>query len=273
MLSVNILALTMIGGLGGLWARHLNRHAFWGLLLPLHLGFAFSLCMDLTEILQMCLALAALLAWTQRRFWPAGLLLALSVLTKETSLLFAVAGVLVYCWERLRHIEPQQRTTAPVVFVLPLAAYVSWQIVLRQIWGQWPLLAGEHNLGVPFGGVMHLIASLLQSVDSDRASFSLVVLIEIWTVFILAVAAARRLPEMPLPRPLLVAWALYALLAACLSYVVMSADVNFQRGLSELIVLCFIFLLAHSTARLRWSILVLQIALVTMRIYIVSVSG
>lgn len=93
MLGVNILALTAIGWLGVLWAMHLGRHAGWGLLLPLHLGFAYSMCLDLTEILQMCLALAALLLWTQRRFWPAGVFLALSVLAKETTLLFAVAGV------------------------------------------------------------------------------------------------------------------------------------------------------------------------------------
>lgn len=123
MIGVNILALTAIGWLGGLWAMHLGRHAGWGLLLPLHVGFAYSMCLDLTEILQMCLALAALLLWTQRRFWPAGVLLALSVLTKETTLLFAVAGVLVYGWERFQRIEPEQRTTEPIVFVLPLAAY------------------------------------------------------------------------------------------------------------------------------------------------------
>lgn len=272
MLSVNIVALTMIGALGGLWARRLNRHAFWGLLLPLHLGFAFSLCMDLTEILQMCLALAALLAWTQRRFWPAGLLLALSVLTKETSLLFAVAGVLVYGWERFRRIEAGQRTTAPVVFVLPLVAYVSWQIVLRQIWGQWPLLAGEHNLGLPFVGAARSIAQTLQSRDSSNAGLSLLTLIEVWVILMLTATAAMQLRTTPLQRPIVVSWALYALLGACLSRVVLSVDANFQRGLSELIVLCFILILARSTARLRWSVLCLQIALVAMRIYIVSVS-
>lgn len=273
LLAVNIAALTLIGWLGGLWAVFLKRHAGWGLLLPMHMGFAFTLCMDLTEILQMSLAVAALYLWSQRRFRATGFLLMLSVLTKETSLLFAVAGAMVYFEERFRRITPEQRTTSPIVFVLPFCAYVAWQSVMRQVWGQWPLLAGEHNLGLPFVGLMQLVTRTLLAAKGDRIGFSILTLVEVWVLLVLVSTAIAQWRKTPLARPIVAASALYAALGACLSAAVLGYDVNFQRGLSELVMLCFLLLLSRSTARLRWIILCSQFTLIVLRIHLASASG
>lgn len=142
---------------------------------------------------------------------------------------------------------------------------------MRQTWGQWPLLVGGQNLGLPFMGIAPLIAQALTLLESRKPAQGILLFSEIWVIFVLVVNAGTKLRTTSLPRPIMVVWALYALIGACLSYVVLSTDVNFERGLSELIVLCFLFLLAQSMAPLRWAILCFQLAFVVLHVYTLSI--
>ncbi len=47
---VNLVAVTLLGLLGGLIARRSGRHALWGVVLPLYFGFTFTIARDLAEV-------------------------------------------------------------------------------------------------------------------------------------------------------------------------------------------------------------------------------
>ena len=81
---VNLIAITVLGYLGGRSARSAGRHAFWGLLLPMYFGFAFSIARNWPKWLRRRLLSQWVMLATQHRAVPAALCLSLAVLSRET---------------------------------------------------------------------------------------------------------------------------------------------------------------------------------------------
>lgn len=141
LIVVNVLGLAALGWLGGAWARGCGRHALWGVLVPLYPGFVLTLALDCTEIVASALVMGALVALTSRRGLLGGVLLALGVLARETSVVMAVAAV-VAGW--------RARAWPGVA---ALCVYGVWQTVLAVQWGHPPLAeTAGINLGFPFAG-------------------------------------------------------------------------------------------------------------------------
>ncbi len=81
---VNLIAITVLGYLGGRSARSAGRHAIWGLLLPMYFGFAFSIARNLAEVVATTALVAGVMLATQHRAVPAALCLSFAVLSRET---------------------------------------------------------------------------------------------------------------------------------------------------------------------------------------------
>jgi hypothetical protein len=148
---INIVAIGAMGYLGGMFARQGGRHALAGLVLPAYFGLLTSLSRDTAEPLAAACLLGGLLAIRARRPVLAGLLLAYGALTRE-SVMVAVAAVAIVdvigVIRRRRSVRPGRDD---LVWALPTAAFVAWQVVVKLAVGRFPLLVDANgNTGSPF---------------------------------------------------------------------------------------------------------------------------
>ena len=94
LLLVNLLAVVAIAFLAARLARGLGRSPWWGAVPALWAGYVVGVGQDLTEPLAGALLLAALCAMRAGRFVPAAVALTAAALTRETTLVLAVAVLL-----------------------------------------------------------------------------------------------------------------------------------------------------------------------------------
>ena len=266
MVAVNVFAWTLLGLLGGLWARKFNIHAIWGVLLALHPGFLISLWLNLTEISEVALLCAALLALRHKKNWLCAVLLSLAVLTKETALLFAVAGALVWLWERRR--IASERTLEPVVWMLPVGVYITWQVIIFALWHQWGATSGTGNLGMPFVGIFATFLHVVYH-RPEEAGWATLVGAQLLAIALLTFVVAYRLRRAFIAPLAKVSWLLYVVLAMCLSSAVWSLEVNFTRALSEYSMLGLLVVLAQSSWRMRAVIGLAMLSFIASRAYFV----
>ena len=149
---VNIAALTAIGVLGGILARESGRHALWGLLLAGYFGFFISLGCDLTEPVAAGCLLGGVLAVRRGRPALAGLMFGYGALTRETVLVVPLVLGLTRLTGLVR--RRSRPAAADLAWLLPLAGFGAWQLVLRAATGQFILLSGvgsNSGAGLPFG--------------------------------------------------------------------------------------------------------------------------
>jgi hypothetical protein len=143
LVAVNILALGVLAGIGGLLAQSSGRHVMWGLVFPAYYGLVFTLSRDLTEIVEVALLLGGLLALRRSRWLLAAVLLAAAVLTRETAL-FAVAGIAAY---RLLVLVRRWSRPGPsdLAWIVPAAAFAAWQIYCLLVIGRLPATSAPGN--------------------------------------------------------------------------------------------------------------------------------
>jgi len=148
---INVVAIGVMGYLGGVFARQGGRHALAGLVLPAYFGLITSVSRDTAEPLAAACLLAGLLAIRARRPLLAGLLLAYGALTRE-SVMIAVAAVAVV---EVIGVIRGRRSVRPgrddLAWAIPAAAFVAWQVVVKLAVGRFPILVdGGQNTGTPF---------------------------------------------------------------------------------------------------------------------------
>lgn len=91
--------------------------------------------------------MGAMWATASRRDAAAALLFSCAVLSRETTLLLALALAGVWIVNRVLH---RENRFGAVVFAVPMAVYAAWQIVLAANWGITPLRSGAPALALPF---------------------------------------------------------------------------------------------------------------------------
>ena len=211
---VNLLAVAVLGFLGGLLARSSGRHALWGLFLPGYFGFAFSISRNLAEVVATAFLVAGLLAAHRNRYVLASILLSGAVLTRETTILAVLAIGLVDLAglvTRRRRIDGRD-----AVWIAPAAVVLLWQITARDRWGSTPLLAGDTGrLRIPGSAIVEQFPTL---VDPDwlgvgwlRATHLLEVVV-LWGVVLVALSRLRRVERGSPLVPALVGLAIGALI-------------------------------------------------------------
>src|SRR3954468_16416199 len=144
---VNILAAAVMAAFAGAFAKRFGLNAMWGVVVPLYPGFVLTFSRDLAEIVAAMFAMGAIWAIASRRNAAAAILLTCAVLTRETTLLLAVALAAAWLIERVMR---RERRIAIVTFAVPITVYAVWQIFLAFRWGVSPLRAGAPARELPF---------------------------------------------------------------------------------------------------------------------------
>jgi hypothetical protein len=166
LVAVNIAAIGAIGWLGGIFARQAGRHALAGLLLPAYFGFITSLSRDTAEPLAAACLIGGLLAVRARRPVLAALLLAYGALTRETVLVAVAAVAIVRITGIIRRQHPARLSRDDLPWLVPIAAFMAWQVVLKAATGSFTLLAdGGRNAGTPFVAPLRALESNLARVN------------------------------------------------------------------------------------------------------------
>ena len=235
MIAVNFLALCLLGWLGGLYARLLEKHALWGVFLPLYPGSLLTLARDLVELSEVTLVVASLLLVRRGRHVAAALVLALAVLAKETALLVAVGAALVCALDWLKGRERRVRWH---YFAAPLAVFVLWQATLFYNWGEVPVFAGRVNLAAPFEGFVGFLADAAEY----RTPLQRRALPELLYLVAFAAAVLYCLRSTLASALEIIAWLLYGALALALSRAIWVEDWTFLRAVAEFCVLGAIIL-------------------------------
>jgi hypothetical protein len=230
MVGANVVALGLLGLFGAHYAQALGRSAWWGVALPLHAGFQFSLTRDLAEIVEACLLAGAFVAIQQRRFPLAAIGLMLAVITRETAAIAAVCLLVaaVVPW--------RPPTLLPwYVGAAGIAAYALDSGVMAERWGVLPLVAGSGGVGAPFQGLLNYVRA------TGRLGW-----IELAYFVALSVGA---LSVRGAPAYLFGTFVAYVVLALALSGAVWAGDAAWLRGATELWVLGWL-VLYHERGRL-----------------------
>lgn len=235
MVGVNFAALVIMGALGAMLARQYGHHALLGLLFPLFPGFAISLSRDLSEIVASTCALAAIVAMGSRRFRWAAFFLSYAVLTRETTLIVAMALAVSYAY---------QRRFPAVTFVAPFLTFTVWQSILAFIWGAPGVKAGSPDLTMPFVEYARFFAAS----SSRRLHVQRVYFAE--CVFLAAVLIAVVLVWMRSRATLewRVAWVGTLALAATLPHASWGEDFAFLRIVADWFVMSGVLILSARTA-------------------------
>ncbi|GAC1313623.1 MAG: hypothetical protein NVSMB2_01820 [Chloroflexota bacterium] len=234
LVAVNVVGLGLLGGLGAHFAQTAGRRRWWGVLIPLYPGFAYSLSRDLAEITEVTFLLAALVIINRRPPWAAAILLACAVAARETALIFCLGLLADDALNRLRRRPTSSRWIAGLAGVV---VFVTVQVSLWLRWGTLPVLAGSGNLAFPFTGV----ATYLRVVGP------LGWLEVVWVAW---VGVGALLTMRLSPGPIEIAIGAYSLLLISLSSMVWAGDAAWLRAASELYVLCWLVLF-RARAELR----------------------
>ena len=252
MILINLAALCLLGWLGGHFARLLERHALWGIFLPLYPGSLLTLTRDLVELTEVALLVGSLLLLRRGRHVAATLLLVLAVLAKETALLVAVGAAMVYAldWWKGRGARVRWH-----YFAAPLAVFVLWQAALVYNWGEVPIFAGRVNLGAPFKGFVGFLADAAEY----RTPLQRRALPELLYLAAFAAAVLYCLRSTLASAREIVAWLLYGALALALSRAIWVEDWTFLRAVSEFCVLGAIILVG-SRSRIRLPVFACSLA-------------
>jgi hypothetical protein len=212
-------------------ARQASVSPAWGLIVLLVPGFWASLGTGLPEPIAAAFLIFGYLAWTRGRWPAAGLLLAASLLVRETGAVFVV---ILAAATYLRG-ERRPALTLAVLAFLPVVLwrlYMGW--VLYPDWGLEGFLYNPHDLGLPFAGFIELWGRIRNGTylhGIERAGIWYPIVLTSFWAFALVVAAIRRTP---------LAWAtvVYGTVAISLNYGAIWVHVgNGQRGTYELFVL------------------------------------
>lgn len=188
-----------------------------------------------------------LVAYGRHRYILAGLAFAVAVLSKETVVLpVAVLGILRIggaCghWsasDAASGLVGSKRTgtgtrfgTPDAAWIVPGAAYLSWQLIVLSVTGHLPILSSsQHNLGVPFLGVVDAARHYVSAIPQTA---SLLWCGELGVLIWVSVTAARAWHATTALRYERVAWIVFVVLVLSLATGIWNGDVGF-RSLDEL---------------------------------------
>jgi hypothetical protein len=246
LVAVNVVAMAGLGWFGGVIAREGGRHALWGLTLAGYFGFVVSLGRDLSEIVAAGFAVAGLVAL--RRHFPvlAGVCLSAAVLTRETTVVVVLGYGLVRLAELARRRSRPGR--ADVAWILPAMVFAGWQLTVRIVTGEVPLLGDrKQNISTPFVAVYNALRQNLSALPGHAA---VIWFGECGVLVIIVVVAAFTLKTTAAPIRERLAWLLAVVVALSLSSAVWGQSYDELRTFGDLYVLSWLLLLG-STKNLR----------------------
>jgi hypothetical protein len=253
LVAVNIVAAAAMAAFAGAFAKRFGLNPLWGVIVPLYPGFVLTFSRDLAEIVAAMFAMGAIWAITSRRNAAAAILLTCAVLTRETTLLLAVALAGSWLIEKLMR---RERRIGVITFALPIAVYVVWQIFLAIRWGVSPLRAGAPDRQLPFVEFARFLAAASYRRDHLERLYFLESLF-LAAVVIVIVLVWRR-SRVPMEWKL--AWLGYLAIFSILPHTIWLEDYGFLRIFADLF-LVSAALIIPSFSSARWFTLVISASL------------
>lgn len=189
LLLVNLLAVVAIALLAARLAGALGRSPWWGAVPACWAGYVVGVGQDLTEPLAGALLIGTLAGLRARRFVTAATALTAAALTRETTLVVAVA-VLVAA---LAAVPSGARRPAPPWWVgaVPLVGYAGWRTLVRARWsGLVPDPPSDNPLRLPVAALADYLGSAPGHLET--AWPNLVLLVPTLAALGLAASAVRR---------------------------------------------------------------------------------
>jgi len=158
MLPTTMLVVNLLAMVTGTWVfiellRGYNLSPWYSLLFAANLGQILGLQMDLAFPLQLALATGALLFWEKRRLLASAALLAGSILTSESSILFLFP---LMAAEALR-----RRWAGVVILGLSTVPYLAYQVLLLHWMGVGGISTSTSHIVLPFTGMAQVLARSL----------------------------------------------------------------------------------------------------------------
>jgi hypothetical protein len=270
---VNVAACAVVALAGGLLAQSAGRHALWGLVFAGYWGYLWTLGRDLTELTAAAFVLLGLAALVRRAPVWSGLAFLCAVLTKETSVLLVGTLALLAVWERFTSVPtnavragplPLGSASAPpspdvfarltprrsdLSFLIPLVAFVIWQVVLLHATGKLPIYkSGGENLGIPIVGLLHGLSHYLSVLPSTA---SLLWFGELGVLILVTTGAAISLPQAPIELRAL--WVVSVLLLLSTAKGIWLGDVGF-RSLDDCYLMGWLLLLYRRQPIWPWAV-------------------
>jgi len=145
-ISINLVAIVAATYALAQWLNSSDLSPWYALTFALFVGVFMAYSRDLTEPLAYGLAAWAIVSWMQRKRTAAMVLLALSALTKETAMLFAISLALAQLANR-----NLRRAMGCLLSLIPLAL---WEGYLYMRFGVVPLQSGTTLGFIPLGGIL-----------------------------------------------------------------------------------------------------------------------
>ncbi|MBU2540870.1 MAG: hypothetical protein KJ593_03110 [Candidatus Omnitrophica bacterium] len=224
MILVNYFALCLIAYLGGLFAQSMKQHALWGLIFAIYPGFILSFARDLAEIVAVCFLFLSLFLLRNNKHLFATLFLTLAMFTRETTLMVAVAALLI------RFLVTDEGKSNDKLkwyfFVIPIVSYFGWQLFLFLKWAEWPFPVSSYNFGLPLLGIINFFK------DRERIDL-LVYFSELCFIVAFAISVLKSLGSTVATKHEKLSWLLYAIPLLFASRDFWAEDWGFLRFLSE----------------------------------------
>ncbi|MBI3800783.1 MAG: hypothetical protein HY268_27865 [Deltaproteobacteria bacterium] len=223
--------------------------AIYGLAIAFLPGVILGLARDLSDPLAISLMVFSLLLLHSRRSAIAAGMLALAVLARETVVLLAGALFFHSVWQSLQKQSPWSKS---ILFAIPVAAYVSWQLCLRIWWGEFGFVVGRGNLDRSFSALLSFVVQAthfapgLATAELLQCFLLVGELLFLGGMVILAAIVAIRSAVDPGVK---FAWLMYMVLAMALSKLVWVEDWAFMRGCGELLALGILILMGARDRR------------------------
>jgi hypothetical protein len=240
LVGINVAALGVLVGLGGVLAQRAGKPALWGLLVASAPGFLFALARDLAEPVTLAALVAGIVALHDRRPGIAAAAWSFAVLAREQALV-VIAGYGLWRVVQIgRGRERPSREDLP--WVVPGLVFAAWQGVLWAATGELPLTAATgNNLSVPF---VDLGYGVWRWLHGDLARPEMLAPVQLVLLAALVVVACREAAARLAPPQqwLAVALALTMLAGVSLSRPVWAGPGDL-RQLSDVFVLSWVVLL------------------------------
>ena len=208
-LIINVASVGLLAWCAASLVRETGSNVWWSAAVWLYPGWTISMTRDCSEILEVALLAAMMLALRRRRRALATILAVCAVLTKETAML-AIAGLAI----------------ASPWLLIAIVVHFAWKFTLFHIWHAPPAL-GTGHFSIPFAGLVH-------SFGLNRP-FPMLTNVEIVALLAIAIAALMSWRHSPLVYT--IAFALYLPLIAILDEGFWVEDWSFLRATSEFWVL------------------------------------
>ena len=257
LILINIIAIGVVGWVGGALAITLGRHAMWGSVFAFYPGFIVSVGRDLAEPLAAAFMLTGLLLVRRSRSTWAALALSAAILARETTAIVPLGLAMAWILTKFRSRSGARPARE---FIVPLGVFASWQLFLYARWKSLPFLSNKNATDLPFAG----LGNQMRRYVSDHAYLALIEVALIAILFAAVLIAFRSDRVRSHER--------WAFLAAAAGATLLSASVWFDhahylRALTEFYLVGSLILLAGMRANLMRLVLPVSLLWLTLFAY------